>query len=313
MSKRNSAWPDLPYQDWKDTYATMHMWSQIVGKIRMESSPWMNHSWHVTLYVTSKGLTTSLIPGRDKPFQIDFDFIGHRLVIQTAEGEERAFALEPGPVSGFYEKVFSRMADLGIDVKIDKMPNEVEKPIPFDEDEEHRSYDPEYAGRFWRALVEISRVFSEFRGNFIGKCSPVHFFWGAFDLAVSRFSGRGAPEHPGGIPNLPDRIVKEAYSQEVCSCGFWPGGDYLPYPVFYSYAYPEPAGFSEAKVKPDEAIYSDDMKEFILPYDAVRKSDSPGSKLMEFLETTYEAAANLGKWDRKALERGLTETRLLFC
>lgn len=302
--KSSSSWPELPYENWKDTYATMHMWSQIIGKIRMESSPWMNHSWQVTLYVTSRGLTTSLIPGHDKSFQIDFDFVGHRLVIQTSEGEESGFALESGPVSSFYEKVFSRMADLGLRVKIDKMPNEVANPIPFDEDEEHRSYEPEYAWRFWLALVRISRVFSEFRGNFIGKCSPVHFFWGAFDLAVTRFSGRQAPEHPGGIPNLPDRIVKEAYSQEVCSCGFWPGGDHLPQPVFYSYVYPEPSGFSAAKVKPGEAFYSDDMKEFILPYDAVRKSESPGSKLMEFLETTYEAAADLGNWDRKALERG---------
>ena len=302
ISNSSGSWPNLPYEEWKDTYATMHMWSQIIGKIRMESAAWMNHSWHVTLYVTSKGLTTSFVPYRNKAFQIDFDFVGHRLVIQTSEGEERSFALEPGPVSGFYDKVFSRMADLGLEVKIDKIPNEVENPIPFDEDKEHRSYDPEYAGRFRLALVEITRVFSEFRGKFIGKCSPVHFFWGAFDLAVTRFSGRPAPEHPGGIPHLPDRIGKEAYSQEISSCGFWPGGGPLPYPVFYSYAYPEPGGFSAASVKPDAAFYSDDMREFILPYDAVRKSEFPGLKLMDFLESTYEAAADLGDWDREALE-----------
>jgi hypothetical protein len=297
------AWPPLALDAWADTYATLHLWTQIAGKIRLAQGPRMNHSWHVTLYVTCRGLTTSPVPHGDRTFQIDFDFIDHRLIVQTSDGLTGGFALQPQSVAGFYARLMAEMRRLDLPVRIHRTPNEVADPIPFDRDEVHRAYDPEYAHRFWRVLVQADRVFKEFRGRFMGKCSPVHFFWGAPDLAVTRFSGRRAPTHPGGIPNLPDSITQEAYSDEVSSCGFWPGGGPVPHAAFYSYAYPEPPGFEAHAVRPAGAFYSKDLREFILPYDVVRQSPSPDATLLEFLETTYAAAADLGKWDRAALER----------
>ena len=302
-SVREQVWPNLPLNEWADTYATLHMWMQIVGKIRLRECAWVNHSWNATFYVTASGITTGSIPEGSRIFQIDFDFIRHQLVIQASDGRTAGFPLEPQSVAEFYRRLEAEMKGLDLRVDIFLKPNEVAEPIRFDQDETHRAYDREYANRFWRILAQTDRVFKEFRGRFIGKNSPVHLFWGALDLAVTRFSGRLAPVHPGGIPNLPDAITREAYSHEVSSCGFWPGGGAVPYPVFYSYAYPEPAGFSNAKVSPSDAVYSPDLREFILPYDAVRTAGSPDSALLEFLQTTYEAAANLSRWDRKALER----------
>ena len=235
-------WPSLPFQEWKETYATLHMWTQIVGKIRLVQTPWINHSWHTTLYVTSRGLTTSPIPYGTRTFQIDFDFIDHRLLVQANHGEVGRMSLSPRPVADFYKELFEKLAELDLKVKIHTTPNEVATAIPFEKDYEHASYDADHANRFWRALVQADRVFKQFRSRFIGKCSPVHFFWGSFDLAVTRFSGRRAPEHPGGVPHLPDWVAREAYSHEVSSCGFWPGSEQMPQPVFYAYAYPEPAG-----------------------------------------------------------------------
>lgn len=301
-ASRDEYWPSLPFDAWKDTCATLHMWTQMAGKIRLVQAPWVNHSWHVALYLTARGLTTSPIPYGMRTFQIDFDFIDHRLSIETSDGRARTMALAPRPVADFYRELFSHLAELGLDVKIHTRPCEVADAIPFEEDHVHAHYDAEYANRFWRALAQADRVFKEFRARFIGKCSPVHFFWGSFDLAVTRFSGRTAPPHPGGIPNLPDWVGREAYSHEVSSCGFWPGGEALPYPVFYSYAYPEPAGFSAASLRPDAAAYNTSFREFVLPYDDVRLSASPDAVLLEFLQSSYEAAADLGKWDRPALE-----------
>jgi len=303
MESRQEPWPSLPLDAWKDTYATLHLWTQIVGKMRLVLCPWVNHSWNVALYVTSTGLTTSPIPLGVRTFQIDFDFIEHQLKIQASDGRKAGFPLEPQSVKSFYGRLMKDMEALDLDVKICTKPNEVPDPIRFDQDETHRAYDPEYANRFWRILVQADRIFKEFRGRFIGKCSPVHLFWGALDLAVTRFSGRTAPRHPGGIANLPDSVTEEAYSHEVSSCGFWPGGGAVPYPAFYSYAYPQPEGFSKQVIKPAGAFYSADFGEFILPYDAVRGSQAPDDMLLEFLESTYEAAANLAHWDRRALER----------
>lgn len=296
-------WPSLPLEAWSDTSATLHLWTQIVGKIRVAQCPWVNHSWHVTLHVTAKGLTTLPIPYGDRTFQIDFDFVHHLLTVQSSDGRIGHFKLEPQSVATFYSRLMDQMAKLDLHVRIHRKPNEVADAIPFDRDESHAAYDREYANRYWRALVQADRVLTEFRARFAGKCSPVHYFWGAPDLAVTRFSGRRAPEHPGGIPNLPDTVTREAYSHEVSSCGFWAGGGPVPYAAFYSYAYPEPAGFSAAPVKPDAAFYSADLREFILPYDRVRQAADPDTTLLEFLQTTYEAAANLAKWDRAALER----------
>ncbi len=290
-------WPALPYEAWKETYATLHLWLQIAGKIRLACSPWMNHQWHVTLYVTARGLTTSVIPHGARVFQIDFDFIDHRVALSTSDGAARSLPLEPQPVAAFYRRLMAAMDELGVPVRISKKPNEVPHAIAFDMDEEHRAYDPDCAQRFWRALVQADRVFKIFRARFCGKCSPVHFFWGAADLAVSRFSGRAAPEHPGGIPNMPDRLVREAYSHECSSCGFWAGGERYPQPMFFAYAYPEPPGFKQALPG-----YEPALGEYVLAYDAVRSASSPDDVLLEFLQATYEAAANLGRWDRRALE-----------
>jgi uncharacterized protein DUF5996 len=299
-------WPSLPLEEWKDTYATLHRWTQIVGKIRMARSPWINHSWHVTLYLTARGLTTSPLWHGARTFQIDFDFIDHRLLIQSGEGAVRTIALRPRSVADFYRELFATLGELGLEVKIHPTPNELEDATPLDTDREHASYDAEYANRFWRVLVQSDRIFTAFRGRFIGKCSPVHFFWGSCDLAVTRFSGRRAPQHPGGVPHLPDDVAREAYSHEVSSCGFWPGGGPVPFPAYYSYAYPMPDGFGAAPVRPNSAFFSRDLGEFVLPYDEVRRAASPDAVLLEFLQSTYEAAADLGHWDRSALERQAT-------
>ena len=295
-------WPILPLEEWSATYATLHLWLQIVGKIRLRQSPWVNHCWTATLYVTPRGLSTSAIPYGDRKFEIEFDFIGHQLTIRSSDGQLGGLRLEPQSVASFYKRLMNEMTRLNLPVTIHSKPNEVPNPIPFDQDETHASYDREQANRFWRILVQADRVFEQFRSQFMGKCSPVHFFWGAPDLAVTRFSGRQAPEHPGGIPNLPDRVTRDAYCREVSSAGFWAGGGPIPYPAFYAYAYPEPAGFANASVKPPAAFYSAELKEFVLPYDAVRESQSPDETLLEFLQTTYEAAANLAGWDRSHLE-----------
>ena len=296
-------WPELRLEDWTDTYATLHMWAQIVGKIRLVQTPWVNHSWHVPFYVTCTGLTTSPIPYGSRTFQIDFDFILHRLTIQDSSGGDAGFSLEPQSVASFYRRLMEEMGKLDLRVAIYRKPCEVADSIPFDLDESHASYAAEYVNRFWRILVQADRVMKEFRARFVGKCSPVHLFWGALDLAVTRFSGRTAPRHPGGIPNLPDWVTQEAYSHEVSSCGFWPGGGAVPSAAFYSYAYPEPSGFSEAAAGPPGAFYSTDLREFILPYDAVRKSAGPDETLLTFFEATYDAAADLAQWDRRRLER----------
>src|SRR6188768_515281 len=304
MSNPSQApWPELPTAAWRDTYATLHLWTQIVGKIRLTKSPWLNHSWHVTLYVTPRGLTTSPVPDGARTFQIDFDFIDHRLRITTSDGAQRHFALPDHSVATFYAAVMAALAELGIAVTIDETPNELPDPIKFSEDTAHAAYDPDAVGRFLQILINSDRVFKQFRTGFLGKASPVHFFWGAPDLAVTRFSGRRAPRHPGGITNLPDWVTRDAYSHEVSSCGFWPGGGPIPHAAFYAYAYPEPPGFAQARVKPAEAFYSGDLREFILAYDAVRQSSSPDETLLDFLQTTYEAAADLATWDRRALER----------
>jgi len=294
-------WPELNYSDWKDTCATLHMWTQIVGKIRLKLTPWINHSWHVTLYLTSRGLGTSPIPYGTDTFEIYFDFLDHKLLIQKSDGGIKTIALKPQTVAEFYTAVMTALDDLKLPVKIDLVPNEIADSIPFDRDDKHRSYDPDYANRFWRVLAQADRVFKRFRSRFCGKCSPVHFFWGSFDLAVTRFSGRQAPPHPGGIPHLPDAITREAYSQEVSSLGFWPGNDAMPQAIFYSYAYPEPKGFADAKVDPGTASYNSQIKEFVLPYEAVRLSKSPDETLLEFAQSAYDAASTLGKWDREAL------------
>ena len=297
-----TTWPALPYEAWGDTAATLHLWTQIVGKVRLTQMPWINHSWHVTLYVTARGLTTMPMPYGARIFQIDFDFIDHRLLIQTADGAARAIALRPTSVAGFYRQVFAALDELGLNVSINTTPNELADPIPFDEDEVHAAYDPEYANRFWRVLSQTERVFQQFRAGFGGKVSPVQFFWGSFDLAVTRFSNKRAPEHPGGIPNLPDWVSREAYSHEVSSAGFWPGNEQSPAPFFYSYAYPEPVGFGAAAIEPPAAHYSETFREFILPYDALQQSPSPDEALRVFLQSTYDVAADLADWDRSELE-----------
>jgi hypothetical protein len=291
-------WPSLPYQAWKDTCATLHLWTQVVGKIRLVQTPWINHSWHVAYYVTARGLTTSPIRYGERVFQIHFDFIDHRLVIQTGEGEIRTLPLQPRTVADFYRAVLAQLTEMGLPIAINTTPNELVVAIPFENDEQHRSYDKHAVRRFFGALLQADRVLKEFRARFNGKCSPVHFFWGSFDLAVTRFSGRPAPEHPGGVPHLPDRVAREAYSHEVSSCGFWPGNEVFPEPAFYAYAYPEPAGFSTASIGPDTAYYHRDLHEFILPYDSVRTAALPDTVLLDFLQSTYEAAAELGRWGR---------------
>jgi hypothetical protein len=297
-------WPALSYPAWRDTAATLHLWTQIVGKVRLALTPWINHSWQVPLYVTARGLGTSPIPSRDEIFEMEFDFIGHRLLVRTSSGGERTISLEPQAVCDFYRRVIDLLDDMGIAVRIGDMPNEIANPVPFSRDRIHASYDASAAHAFWRVLVQADRVFKLFRSGFLGKASPVHFFWGSFDLAVTRFSGRPAPPHPGGVPGLPDAVAREAYSHEVSSAGFWPGNDAFPQAVFYSYAYPQPKGFRDAKVPPG-AFFEESLGEFVLPYDAVRTAAEPDSLLLDFLSSTYTAAADSGRWDRAALECSL--------
>jgi uncharacterized protein DUF5996 len=297
------AWPSLPLAAWQDTYATLHMWAQIVGKTRLALSPRVNHWWNVTSYVTPRGLTTSAIPYGERTFSVDFDFLDHVLLVRTSEGSVGALPLAPRAVADFYREYMDLLRSLDLEVRIWPVPVEVERAVPFVEDREHAAYDAVYAQRFWRILAQSDRVLQTFRGRFLGKCSPVHFFWGGCDLAVTRFSGRPAPPHPGGIPNVGNWVMQEAYSHEVSSCGFWPGGGVVAEPAFYAYAYPEPAGFAEARIQPREAYYHPEIREFLLPYEAVRAAERPDEVLLAFLQSTYEAAADLGKWERKALER----------
>jgi uncharacterized protein DUF5996 len=301
-SASQAPWPELPTVAWRETYATLHLWTQIIGKIRLVRSPWLNHSWHVALYVTARGLTTSPIPDGARTFQIDLDLIDHALRVSTSDGAQRQFALAGQSVASFYAAIMAALWETGIHIAIDEMPNELPEPIRFSEDKKHASYDPTAVRSFLQILVNADRVFKQFRTGFLGKASPVHFFWGSFDLAVTRFSGRRAPRHPGGVPHLSDDVASEAYSHEESSAGFWPGSGAIDYPAFYSYAYPEPAGFRAVKVRPDAAFFSEALGEFILPYDAVRTAPAPDQALLEFLQSTYEAAANAAKWDRDALE-----------
>ncbi len=305
VAPARTGWPELAYEDWKDTLETLHLWTQVVGKVRLVQTPWINHSWHVPLYVTARGLTTSPIPYGARAFEIAFDFIAHRLRIDTDDGGTAEIPLRPQSVADFHREVFARLAGLGIDVAIRTMPCEIPDAIPFEQDRTHASYDPDAATRFWRALVQADRVFKAFRSRFGGKVSPVHFFWGSFDLAVTRFSGRQAPAHPGGVPNMADWVAREAYSHEVSSAGFWPGGAALPEAVFYSYAYPEPKGFRDVTVRPSAAGFDQTLGEFVLPYAAVRAAADPDDMLLEFLQSTYDAAAERGRWDRQALEAAL--------
>jgi hypothetical protein len=298
----SATWPALPYAEWRDTAATLHLWLQIVGKIALVQRPWVNHSWHVALRVTARGIGTGLIPHAAGSFQIDFDFVEHCLLLNVIDGRTIQLPLQPQPTSRFYRDVMNSLSSLGVPVKIHTLPNELPDPIPFDVDETHRAYDAESVNRYWRVLVLTQSVFEDFRARFIGKCSPVHYFWGSADLAVTRFSGRTAPPHPGGVPHLPDWVAREAYSHEVSSAGFWAGGEQYPEACFYSYACPEPPGYAAARVGPVGAHYSDALREFVLPYEAARRAASPASAVMEFLQSTYEAAANLGKWPRAELE-----------
>lgn len=294
-------WPELPASALWPTLETLQLWTQIVGKVRLSQTPWLNHGWHVTLGVTARGLSTGLIPHGAVDFEMEFDFIAGTLVIRVSDGGERRVALRPGAVADFYAQVMAALAALGVACRIDRTPDEMTEATPFPEDRRHRLYDPEVARDYWRALVQVDRVFNRFRTRFLGKCSPVQLFWGAFDLAVTRFSGRRAPLHPGGVPNLPDDVTREAYSHEVSSAGFWPG-DPGREPSFYAYAYPAPPGFDQATVAPAEAHWDAALGEFILPYEAVRTAADPDAALSAFLQTSYEAAADLGGWDRAALE-----------
>lgn len=302
MTATINQWPELPLAEWKDTYDTLHRWTQIVGKIRLALTPLQNHWWNSTLYVTPRGLTTSAMSYNGRLFQIDFDFFAHHLLIEAADGSVKTIALRSRSVSEFYKETMAALASLGIHVSIWTTPVEVPDRTPFEEDQKHASYDPEYAQRFWRILAQVSLVFTEFRSRFTGKASPVHFFWGAFDLAVTRFSGRTAPLHPGA-PNCARFVMVEAYSHELSSCGFWPGGGPIDEPVFYAYAYPEPDGFKDYPIQPSEAFYHTEIREFVLPYDVVRTAKSPEENLLSFLQSTYEAASTRAKWDRLALER----------
>jgi hypothetical protein len=302
MPANDDSWPPLDYAAWQDSCATLHLWTQIVGKVRLALAPAVNHWWHVPLYLTARGLTTSPMPYGSRTFQIDFDFIEHRLQIDVSDGRRDGFALTPRSVADFHAEIVGRLRGLGLDVRIWTTPAEIADPVPFEEDRTHAAYDPDAVNRFWHALALADGVFAEFRGRFLGKASPVHFFWGSFDLAVTRFSGRAAPPPPSS-PIIPDAVNREAYSHEVSSCGFWPGNGGFGRAAFYCYAYPSPAGFGDAAITAPGAYYSKEIGEFILPYDAVRQAESPRDLLLQFLQETYAAAADLGKWDRAALER----------
>ena len=302
MAGTPEIWPPLPFAEWQDTAATLHRWMQIVGKLRLAHAPMLNHWWQVPLYLTSRGLTTSPIPLGGRSFQVDFDFIDHCLRIETSDGMSSGFDLEPRSVAAFYQQMMQRLDALGLATRIWSMPVEIADAVPFESDTAHAAYDPDAAQRFWRILLQSERLLTQFRARFLGKVSPVHFFWGSFDLAVTRFSGRPAPPHPGA-PNVSDRVTREAYSHEVSSAGFWPGGGPTPYPLFYAYAYPEPPGFADRKIRPEAASYVKEMGEFVLPYESVRTAADPDATLLAFLQSSYEAAADPGKWDRAALER----------
>jgi hypothetical protein len=302
-NQRNEIWPDLPYGAWKETCATLQLWTQVAGKIRLAFTPWLNHSWHVTLYVTTRGLATSPIPYTDgRSFEIAFDLIDHLLDITVTDGGHKRLALAPQSVAQFYAAVTATLSDLGIAAHIHELPCEIPGGVPFGEDRIQRAYDAEYATRFWRVLVQVDRVLKKFRTGFIGKCSPCHLFWGSFDLAVTRFSGHPAPTRAGGAPGVSERVMQEAYSHEVSSAGFWPGGGVADYAAFYSYAYPVAADFRHAEVRPAAAFYDESLGEFLLPYDAVRTAADPEAALMDFLQSTYAAAADTGRWDRATLE-----------
>jgi hypothetical protein len=295
-------WPDLPYEAWKDTCDTLHLWTQVVGKIRLALTPWLNHSWHVPFYVNTRGLTTSPIYHGHGSLEVTFDFNEHVLDVITSGGDRHQIALRPRTVAEFYGAVMALLSEIGVMVKIKDFPCEIPGALPFSRDRTHAAYDAEYAKRFWGVLVQADRVFKRFRTGFVGKTSPVHFFWGSFDLAVTRFSGRRAPPHPGGVPGLPDAVVRDAYSHEVSSAGFWPGGSGFDHAAFYSYAYPEPSGFRTSSIDPPAAFFSEALKEFLLPYDAVRTASNPDGALLAFLNSTYDAASRTGNWDRAALE-----------
>jgi hypothetical protein len=301
-AKDRTAWPALDYARLKATSETLQLWTQVVGKVRLAQTPWLNHSWHVPLYVTARGLSTSLIPHAAGAFDLEFDFVASVLTLRTVSGHEAWTPLEPQSVASFYARVVAKLEAAGTPVIIDTTPSEIADAIPFPDDRAPRVYDAAAARDFWRALVRIDQVFKLFRTGFLGKASPVHLFWGSFDLAVTRFSGRPAPAHPGGVPNLSDAVVREAYSHEVSSAGFWPGGGGVDYPAFYAYAYPEPPGFRDAAVLPAGAAFNTGLGEFVLPYDAVRDAPDPQAALLEFLSSTYAAAADAGGWDRAALE-----------
>lgn len=296
-------WPVLSYEKGKDTYETLHMWTQIVGKIKLETLPWVNHSWHITLHITPSGLTTQMMPYKNQNFQIDFDFFMHQLKISTSKGENRHFILHHLSVMDFYKKIFENLMELDIDVKINPNPCELEHPIPLDEDSTHDTYDDMQAQALHQALIQAQNVFYQFRSEFHGKSSPVHFFWGSFDMALSFFSGRKAPKHPGGVPGMPNWVAEEAYCREVSSCGFWPGSEALPEAAFYCYHYPAPAGYGEAEPKPEKAYFHDTLGEFILPYSAVQQAENPAATLHKFLDSTYSIGADLAKWDRETLEK----------
>ncbi|MGH8281609.1 MAG: DUF5996 family protein [Gammaproteobacteria bacterium] len=303
MNATNPSWPALPLAGWADTLATLHMWTQIVGKTRLALAPMMNHWWQVALYVSPRGLITSTIPYRERAFAVEFDFIEHSLVIRTNVGTTRKLALAPRSVADFYAEYMTALHSLGFDVRLMPIPVEVETAIPFATDRQHTAYDADAVHRCWQILLQTGRVLERFRSRFLGKASPVHFFWGSFDLAMTRFSGRAAPTHPGGAPHCPDYVMVEAYSHECSSCGFWPGGGAGAEPAFYAYTYPEPAGYAKHAAGPEGAYYSADMREFILPYEIVRNAAAPDEMLLQFFQTTYDAAADLAHWDRTALER----------
>lgn len=296
------AWPELPYAGWSDTRSTLQLWTQVVGKIRLALTPWLNHSWHVALYVTARGLTTSPIPYQSRSFEIQFDFIDHVLHIGVSDGTVRSIALQPQTVADFYGAVMAALAELGIQVAINDYPCEIAGASAFSRDRIHCAYDADYAQRFWRILLQADRLLKQFRTGFIGKSSPVHFFWGSFDLAVTRFSGRRAPPFTGKTPGVASAVMREAYSHEVSSAGFWPGGNGIEYASFYSYAYPTPAGFRNHRVQPEAALFSEALGEFLLPYDVVRQARDPDAMLLSFLQSTYEAAAQGANWDRATLE-----------
>jgi hypothetical protein len=303
----SAIWPDIPYPAWRETCSALHLYTQIVGKYRLARTPWVNHSWHATLYVDARGLTTSLVPDVAAAIEISFDLLGHAVIGQATDGGRAEFPLEPMSVAEFHARFIDLIARLGGTTEFHGIPSEIPDPVPFRDDRRTRPYDADAVGRFFRALVAIDQVFQRFRTGYIGKVSPVHLFWGSFDFAVTRFSGRRAPLHPGGVPGLPDEVTREAYSHEVSSAGFWPGGGGADFPAFYSYAYPAPPGFADAQPAPDGACFDTKLREFLLPYEAVRQSGDPEAALLAFLQSTYRAAADLGGWDRTALECPLGE------